>query len=84
MSESSLRVIVLPSLVSDPYFELDIEQGEIRKALLIKQETETAQRGVYYERGVYLGVVVYQGPVPRKTVRFNPGLSQILSKVFFV
>ena len=23
-----------------PYFELDIEQNEIRKALLIKQETE--------------------------------------------
>ena len=38
MSESSLRVIVLPSLVY-PYFELDIEQDEIRKALLIKQET---------------------------------------------
>ena len=38
MSESSLRVIVLPSLVF-PYFELDIEQDEIRKALLIKQET---------------------------------------------
>ena len=42
MSESSLRVIVLSSLVSDPYFELDIKQEEIRKALLIKQETETA------------------------------------------
>ena len=39
MSESSLRVIVLPSLVY-PYFELDNEQDEIRKALLIKQETE--------------------------------------------
>ena len=37
MSESSLRVIVLPSLLH-PYFELDIEQDEIRKALLIKQE----------------------------------------------
>ena len=23
-----------------------------------------------------------QGPVPRKVVKFNPGLSQILSKVF--
>ena len=23
-----------------------------------------------------------QGPVPRKMVKFNPGLSQILSKVF--
>ena len=33
MSESSLRVIVLPSLVY-PYF--DIEQGGIRKALLVK------------------------------------------------
>ena len=39
MSESSLRVIVLPLLVY-PYFELDIDQDEIRKALLIKQETE--------------------------------------------
>ena len=35
MSESSLRVNVLPSLVY-PYFELEI----VRKALLIKQETE--------------------------------------------
>ena len=42
MSESSLhRDIVLPSLVLlYPYFELDIEQDEIRKALLIRQETE--------------------------------------------
>ena len=24
----------------------------------------------------------HQGPVPRKIVKFNPGLSQILSKVF--
>ena len=39
MLESSLRVIVLKSLVY-PCLELDIEQGEIRKALLIKQETE--------------------------------------------
>ena len=31
--------IVLPSLVY-PYFELDIEQDEICKALLIKQEPE--------------------------------------------
>ena len=38
MAESSLRVIVLPSLVY-PYFELDIEQEEIRKAFLIKQKT---------------------------------------------
>ena len=37
MSESSLRVILLPSLVY-PYFELDNKQDEIRKALLIKQE----------------------------------------------
>ena len=35
----SCRVIVLPSLVY-PYFELDNKQDEIRKALLIKQETE--------------------------------------------
>ena len=42
MSEFSLyRAIVLPSLVLlYPYFELDFEQDEIRKALLIKQETE--------------------------------------------
>ena len=39
MSESSLRVIVLPSLVY-PYFYLDIEQDEIRKASLIKKDTE--------------------------------------------
>ena len=39
MSESSLRVIVLPLLVY-PYFKLDIERDKIRKALLIKQETE--------------------------------------------
>ena len=32
------RVIVLSSLVY-PYFKLDIKQDEIRKALLIKQET---------------------------------------------
>ena len=37
--EYSLRIIVLPSLVY-PWFELDIEQDEIRIALLIKQETE--------------------------------------------
>ena len=39
MSESSLKVIVLPSLVY-PYYKLDIEQDEIRKSLLIKKETE--------------------------------------------
>ena len=39
MSESSFRVIVLPSLVYR-YFELDVEQDEVCKALLIKQETE--------------------------------------------
>ena len=47
MSEYSLRVIVLPSLVY-PYFELDIEQNEIRKALLIKQETEWIERFCSY------------------------------------
>ena len=36
MSESSLRVIVLPSLVCIR-FELDIGQDEVRKASLIKQ-----------------------------------------------
>ena len=47
MSESSLRVIVLPSLVY-PYFKLEIEQDKIRNALLIKQETgEILVEGVY-------------------------------------
>ena len=31
MSESLLRVIVLPSFIVYPYFELDIDQVEIRK-----------------------------------------------------
>ena len=39
MSESSFRVIVLPSLVY-LYFELDTEQDEVCKVLQIKQETE--------------------------------------------
>ena len=39
MSESSLKVIVFPWLVY-PYFEPYNEQDEVRKALLIKQETE--------------------------------------------
>ena len=39
MSESSVIVIVLPSLVY-PYFKLGIEQDEICKPLLIKPETE--------------------------------------------
>ena len=39
MSQSSLSFIVLPSIVY-PFFEHDVEQNEIRKALLIKQETE--------------------------------------------
>ena len=40
MSESLLReLIVLPLLVY-PYFELDNEQDEIHKALIIKQENE--------------------------------------------
>ena len=38
-SSSYVKVFVLPSLVY-PYFELDIEQEEILKSLLIKQETE--------------------------------------------
>ena len=33
------RVILLSSLVY-PYYELDIKQDEIHKALLIKQQTE--------------------------------------------
>ena len=39
MSESLLIVIVLSSLVY-PHFKLDVEQDEIRQALLIKQESE--------------------------------------------
>ena len=39
MSESSLIVIVSLSLVY-PYFKLDVEQDEIRQALLIKVESE--------------------------------------------
>ena len=39
MSESSVIVIVLPSLVY-PYFKLEIEQDETCKPLIIKQETE--------------------------------------------
>ena len=39
MSEPLLWVVVLLSLVY-PSLELDIEQDEIRKALLTKQETE--------------------------------------------
>ena len=33
MSESSLRVIVLPSIVY-PYFELDFQQDDLRKAVV--------------------------------------------------
>ena len=39
MSELSLRVIVLPSLVYS-VAGFDSEQDELRKALLIKQETD--------------------------------------------
>ena len=39
MSESSLRVIVLPSL-GYPSFKLDIEQDDMCKALFIRQVTE--------------------------------------------
>ena len=39
MSQSSLRVITVSSLVY-PYFELDFEGDEISKALLMKQETK--------------------------------------------
>ena len=40
MSESSLRIILFPWLVC-PYFEPDIEQDEMCKALLIKQQSWT-------------------------------------------
>ena len=43
MSESSLRVFELPSLVY-PYFELDIKQDEIRKPRLIKKQTDLNER----------------------------------------
>ena len=47
MSESSLRVIVLPSLVS-PHFNFEIEQDKTRNALIIKQGTgEILVEGVY-------------------------------------
>ena len=39
MSESSLKVIMLPSLAY-PYLKLNIEQDTIRKAFLIMRETE--------------------------------------------
>ena len=39
MSESSVIVILLPSLVYT-CFNAEIEQDEIRKPLLVKQETE--------------------------------------------
>ena len=39
MSESSLKVIMLPSLAY-PYLKLNVEQDTIRKAFLIKRETE--------------------------------------------
>ena len=39
MSESSPRIIVLPSLVY-PYFKLGLRQDEMRKVLLIRQVTE--------------------------------------------
>ena len=56
MSESSLRIIVLPSLVY-PYFEHDIEEDEIRKALLIKQE-----KGLLpFANSYYFGVNVIGG-----------------------
>ena len=57
MSKSSPRAIVVSSLVY-PYFELNIDQDAIRKALLIKQNTERIEwfcsfllipRGVYHE-----------------------------------
>ena len=48
MSESSLRVIVLPSLVY-PYFELDNKQDEIRKAFWFLEILSNSQiGGVYY------------------------------------
>ena len=53
MSESSLIVIVFPSLVY-PYFEHDIEEDEIRKALLIKQETGLLP----FANSYYFGVTV--------------------------
>ena len=53
MSESSLRIIVFPSLFYS-YFERDIEEDEIHKALLIKQE-----KGLLpFANSYYFGVTV--------------------------
>ena len=44
------------------------------------------RRGLPYERGGDARVDIFEngilGLVPRKMVKFNPGLSQVLSKVF--
>ena len=57
---------MLPSLVH-PYFELDIEQDEICKALLIKQETEWIEMilllfaNSWYSGVILTGGIYYRG-----------------------
>ena len=62
MSESSLRVIVLLSLVY-PYFELEIEQDEIiMQNLVIKQETEWIKWfHSFFASSKYFGVILTGG-----------------------
>ena len=48
---------------------------------IIAKSTQARQSYVRGAEGATLPRNV-QGPVPRKMVKFNPGLSQILSKVF--
>ena len=60
MSESSIKVIVLPSLVY-PYFKLDIEQGEIHIALKIKRETKWMNDFAPFSNSLYFGVILTGG-----------------------
>ena len=58
MSESSLIVIVLSSLVY-PYFKLDVEQDKIRQALLIKQESEWIEWFYsFFANSQYFGLIL--------------------------
>ena len=58
MSESSLIVIVLSSLVY-PYFKLDVEQDKIRQALLIKQESEWIEWFCsFFANSQYFGLIL--------------------------
>ena len=58
MSESLLIVIVLSSLVY-PYFKLDVEQDEMRQALLIKQESDWIERFCsFFANSQYFGLIL--------------------------